>query len=178
MTKRDFFNIIIKLFGLYTVIKLTFAYLPNTLVFAFRNATFSTVLFSIIALSAIIGLNILLIFKSQLVVKWLKLDRNFDDKQISIANMDMVKLLTLGLIIIGGLLIVNNASSLLHEVSSTVVMNSTYYKGAAELSTKIGPSVWINIVFNLLNIILGYFLVVYSNKISQHVGRINNLNEK
>jgi len=51
---------------------------------------------------------IFLLFKTDLILKWLRLTDGFDEEKIILGDMSTVSLLKLASIIMGGLLIINN----------------------------------------------------------------------
>lgn len=108
MTKRDFFILIIKLFGLYILVNSLFYWFVSNFSFAIQNFDMFSLIWMVLALIIVLGLFILLIFKSHKVVNLLKLDQNFDDERIEMGNLNPNSIVKLALIIIGGLLIINN----------------------------------------------------------------------
>lgn len=108
MTKRDFFILVIKLFGLMSIVTSLFSILPSNISFALiENDAFSLLLiaFSIIV---VIGLFALLVFKAEKVVGILKLDKGFDDEKIDLANLNSSDIVKIGTFLIGGLLMLDN----------------------------------------------------------------------
>ena len=107
MTKRDFFRIIIKLFGLYALILTVFTYIPSNLSYV----TFQfepIILLWIFGAAALTGLiYILLIRKTDLIINFLKIDKGFDDDRIEFGNFNSQQIMKLALIIIGGFLIID-----------------------------------------------------------------------
>ncbi len=175
MTKRDFFNILIKLFGLYSIVKLLFTYFPSTLSFLIHTPDWTSIIGLLAALLLIVSLNVLLIFKSKTIIKWLKLDKNFDDDRLSVSDMDVDKLLTLGLIIIGGLLFINNIGAIISQILGAVQMSARQMHNNNEIFSLFSN---LNIIAQIINVVIGYFLVVYSHKIAIRVGQINQMNGK
>jgi hypothetical protein len=107
MTKRDFFRIIIKLFGLYALILTVFTYIP-------RNISYVTFQFEPIVLLWIFGASVLIILiyvllirKTDLIINLLKLDKGFDDDRIEFGNFNSQKIIQLALILIGGFMIID-----------------------------------------------------------------------
>jgi len=113
MTKRDFFILIIKLFGLFSLVTSLFSVLPGNISFALGHFDTFMVIWIIIALVVIVGLFVLLIFKADKVVNILKLDKDFDDERIEMGNLNPTSIIKLALIIIGGLLIIDNFPAVL-----------------------------------------------------------------
>lgn len=175
MTKRDFFRLVIKLFGLYTIIKSLLIVLPSSLTLLVKTS-YSSLGYIAWFIGIILGafaLFILLIYKADTVINWLKLDKGFDDNEMSIANMNIEKLLTLGLIIIGGLLFINNISSFFAQILS-LIKTSSMYKDPNNHMNFISN---LGLITSLTNTILGYFLVVYSSKFAKRIGKINNMSK-
>ncbi len=107
MTKRDFFRIIIKLFGLYALILAVFSYIPS-------NIGYVTFQFEVITLVWIFGASalvcliyIFLILKTDKIIDLLKIDKGFDDDRIEFGNFDTEKIFSLSIIIIAGFLIID-----------------------------------------------------------------------
>lgn len=115
MTKRDFFRIIIKLFGLYSLILSVFNYIPSS--FSSLIATNFELSFLLLFLGAI-SLTILiytfLILKTDTIIRWLKIDSGFDDDNIMLGNFNEAAIIKLALILFGGLLIVNYSPDFLY----------------------------------------------------------------
>lgn len=69
MTKRDFFILIIKLFGLYSIITSIFSVLSGNITFALTNFDVFGIIWIILALVIVLGLFVILIFKAENIVK-------------------------------------------------------------------------------------------------------------
>lgn len=106
MTKRDFFRIIIKLFGLYALILTVFTYIPSNISYVILQFDLFTLfwIFGFTVLTALIY--ILLIRKTDLIIDFLKIDKGFDDDRIEFENFNSQKIMQLALILIGGFLII------------------------------------------------------------------------
>jgi hypothetical protein len=114
MTKKDFFRLIIKIFGLYFVISTMFSILPliiesSTTQFDFNvQFDYAGLILLMVNIACIILFFVFLIYKPDIIVKWFKLDRGFDDDRIDFQNFNTAKILKLALIVIGGLLLIYN----------------------------------------------------------------------
>lgn len=113
MTKRDFFILIIKLFGLFSLITSLFSILPSSISFALWEFDIFTAIGVIILSVLIVVLFVLLITKADKVVTILKLSEKFDDDKIEIGNLNPINIVKLAIITIGGLLIINNIPEVL-----------------------------------------------------------------
>lgn len=108
MTKRDFFILAIKIFGLFSLVTSIFSTIPSNISFALMEIDIIPIIWIMIAAIAIGGLFILLIFKADKVVQALKLDKGFDDNRIELRDIKSTDIIKIGVFIIGGLLILNN----------------------------------------------------------------------
>ena len=115
MTKRDLFVLIIKLFGLYMIANSLFNWITFNFSYAMRHIDMFSILWMAGALVIMLGLFLLLIFKSDKVVKLLKLDQNFDYDRVEIGNLNPGSIAKLALIIIGGLMLVDSIPALLSQ---------------------------------------------------------------
>lgn len=177
MTKKDFFSIVIKLFGLYSVIKIVFGVLPGNISFALYGINLVGVLWLLAALAITIGLFILLLFKTETIIRWFKLDKGFDDNMINISNFNAEKLLSLGLIIIGGLLVINNTGAFLSQTLLAFKTNIPEMPGSTSIIKFTQSSQYIAWGTSFINILIGFLLLTNFQKISQRIGRINHTKE-
>ena len=113
MTKRDFFILIIKVFGLFSVVTSLFSVLPSNISFAMMDIDALSILWIAVAIIVVVGLFIALIFKADRVVRLLKLDKGFDDDKIELGNLKPTDIIKIGTFIIGGLLILDNIPAFL-----------------------------------------------------------------
>lgn len=113
MTKRDFFILIIKVFGLFSVVTSLFSVLPSNISFAMMEIDALSILWIAVAIFVVVGLFVALIFKADKVVRLLKLDKGFDDEKIEIGSLKPTDIIKLGTFIIGGLLILDNIPAFL-----------------------------------------------------------------
>ena len=113
MTKRDFFILIIKVFGLFSVVTSLFSVLPSNISFAMMDMDALSILWIAVAIVVVIGLFVTLIFKADKVVRLLKLDKGFDDEKIEIGNLKPSDIIKIGTFLIGGLLILDNIPAFL-----------------------------------------------------------------
>lgn len=113
MTKRDFFILVIKLFGLFSLVTSLFSVLPNNISFALMYMDAFSLAWIAVAVFVVIGLFVLLVLRPDKVVSLLRLDKGFDDDRIEVGNLKSSDILKLGIFIIGGLLILDNIPAFL-----------------------------------------------------------------
>jgi hypothetical protein len=173
MTKKDFFRILIKVFGLYSLITALFV-LPSQLSFVLYELEFIGILY-ILGILAFIALIFLFLIKNpDTIIKWLKLDHGFDDERIFFEKLDSRNIFKIGVIIIGGLLLIENIPSFL---------SFTFFAFKSDINRQgleVGQQ--INWASSFLQIIIGYLLVTQFDKISswikakEEISPINNTN--
>jgi hypothetical protein len=108
MTKRDFFILVIKLFGLMSIVTSLFSVIPSNISFALMDIDIFSLIWITVAVIVVIGLFVLLVFKADKVVELLRLDKGFDDEKIELGSLNSSDIVKIGTFIIGGLLILDN----------------------------------------------------------------------
>ncbi|MBN2662750.1 MAG: hypothetical protein JXR68_03795 [Bacteroidales bacterium] len=159
MTKKDFFILLIKLFGLFSAITTIFSALPGSLAYAISDIDIFSVIGIILIVLAVLGLFILLIFKSDKVVKILKLDKGFDDDRIELAQFSSQDIIKIGSFIIGGILLLKNIPTFLSyaliSFKEDIGMLAYVHRDTF---------LW---VLSGINIVIGYFLLTNYNIVSK-----------
>lgn len=169
MTKKDFFILIIKLFGLYSIITALFLTLPQNLSFVIADFGYASILYLVAILAVLTALFVLLIFKSHHIVRVLKLEKGFDDDRIDLANLKTTDIVKMATAIIGGFLIINNIP---------IFISQTFHAFYSDIQSQVIPptSKW-NWLVHGLDIIIGYVLITNLNFIVRLL-RIKSENEK
>ena len=169
MTKKDFFILIIKLFGLYSIITALFLTLPQNLSFVIADFGFASIIYLIAILTVLVALFALIIFKSHHIVRVLKLEKGFDDDRIDLANLKTTDIVKMATAIIGGLLIINNIPIFINQT-----FHAFYYDIQSQPITLDYKWNWL---VRGLDIIIGYLLITNLNFIVRLL-RIKSENEK
>lgn len=161
MTNRDFFRLIIKLFGLYQFLLVVFTFLPTNLQLLFNNF-FSISSFVSIALLTffILGVYYLFIKNPDVIINFFKLDRGFDQYKITVANLSSDTILQIGVVLIGGFLIVDNVGFF---ISSFI----TYFKMSFMKESFESLQNFQNLVLHGINLILGFCIIIYRKQIAE-----------
>ncbi len=115
MTKRDFFRIIIKLFGLYSLILVVFNYIPANIGFMFRDFQWVALVWILGLTTFVASIYVFLILKVDRIIDLLKIDKGFDDDQIILGDFTTKKLVKFAILLIGGFLVVDYLPSFLHN---------------------------------------------------------------
>ncbi len=123
MSHKDFFRLLVKLFGLYSLIICLFTIIPATLpqlvgFFTYSSGNFwsgPAVFVAAVILAISVSLFVLLLFKVDFIVDKLRLDKGFEGEKITLGELTANNILQLACIIIGGLLIIDNIPVLLNQ---------------------------------------------------------------
>lgn len=159
MTKTDFFRVLIKVFGLYSLIIALFTILPSNIFLIQDGFDLYTIIYLLVLVTIVVFLFILLIHKPNTIINWLKLDKGFDEERIYFEKLNSHNIIKLGAIIIGGLLLIDNIPSFL---------SLTYYAFKIDiLGEGLKASEGIQLGRSFLNIIIGYLLVVNFERVSK-----------
>ena len=121
MTPRSLFNIVLKIFGLFFLKEIiyTIPQLISSLLYFTKANTAEeglwTFLLTAVVLAFYTFLVFQLLFKTNFYIKKLKLDRGFDQQDFSV-NISTSSILTIALIVIGGLLLVNEIPNFCRQI--------------------------------------------------------------
>lgn len=115
MLHKDFFRLVVKLFGLFSLTIVLFTVLPQIAPQLVGFGEWYAILFIPVILAIPVLLFLFLLFKTDLIIKWLKLEKGFDDERMMLNNMTSASILKLACIVIGGLLIIDNIPILLNQ---------------------------------------------------------------
>ncbi len=172
MTKRDFFRLLIKLFGLYSLIFSLFTFIPNNISYVFLDYDPMLLLWIGSILAFIVVVYIFLLVKTDLIVRALKLDKGFDDERIEFGNFDSLKLVKLATLLIGGFLVVDYVPSFLQFVyfafKSKVAANESLLAGGYEYWTPERTFQW---SVSGINIFLGIVMLANYDRIAKWLTR-------
>lgn len=159
MTKKDFFILLIKIFGLFSIITNLFSVLPGNISIAFMDLDPMSAIWIIIAVALIFGLFVLLVFKAEKIVILLKLEEGFEEDRINFGNLKPSEIIKVATFIIGGMLILHNIP---------VFLNLSFF---AFKHVSIGiinePKDNFNLIVSGINIVLGYLLLTNYSFVSR-----------
>jgi hypothetical protein len=163
MAKRDFLILMIKLFGLYSAVTTIFSTLPN-IVLSVQYMDTLMIIWVIGASLVVGGLFWLLTFKADKIVDLLKLDKGFADNNIELANLKATDILSTGIFIIGGLMIVRTVPALLSQLYWA-------FKGEIAGQEFIEEDKF-NLTVSALNLLIGYLLFTNYNVVASRMSVI------
>ncbi len=172
MTKRDFFKIIIKLFGLYSLILTIFYYIPTNIsyvIYAFEPMILLWIL-GVFLITLLIY--IFLIRKTDRIIDLLKIDKGFDDERIEFGNFNSRKIIQLALIVIGGFLIIDHLPNFLQYTylafKKEVSPSEVNFMNVIDFGKTIDYFNW---TISGINLIVGYVLLTNYARISKWLNR-------
>jgi len=161
MTKRDFFRILIKVFGLYSLITVLFTTLPSNLSIIIYDLEIAGIIYMLIILALIALIFLFLIRKPDAIIHLLKLDKGFDEERIYFEKLNAENIVKLAAIIIGGLLLIRNIP---------FFISHSYFAFKFDISRQgLNQAQMVNWAANFLNIIIGYLLVAKFEKIGSWI---------
>jgi hypothetical protein len=164
MTKKDFFSLLIKIFGLYSLISFIFSVLPVNFIFVIQYIDAAAIAWIILILIVTFLIFLFLIYNPNRIINWLKLDKGFDDDRIDFLKFNNTNILKLAVIIIGGVLLIQNVprflSFTLFAFKSSIgkELNTVNFGGLRD---------YIHWGTSFINILIGYLMLTNYNFISR-----------
>ena len=160
MTKKDLFRLIIKIFGLYSLVTTLFGIVPaNISLLAQESGVF--IILAIIGLTILIlSLFVVLIFKSDFIIDKLKLDKGFDDDIIDFPKFNDINILKISLILIGAYLMIDNIPTLLIQCFKAFKSNINQGGLLGDLDQFSYDTVnYFTLVASGISVIIGYLMI-------------------
>ena len=166
MTKRDFFRLIIKLFGLYSMILTLFIFLPsnisNVLIYK-EEIWFVFIILGSILLA--IALFLILLFKTDFIIDKLGVDKSFDDDKIILGEFNNEQIFKFAIILIGGFLILDYFPNVLFEMINI-------FKTKSSSNSIYGYEVdYFNFIVGIINIMIGLIFITNYKHISSFLDK-------
>ena len=161
MTNKDFFRLMIKLFGLYQFLLLIFTSLPSNLQLLFNDFfSISSIITLILITLFILAVYYVFVKKPDLIIDFFKLDKGFDNNEITVSNLNSDTILQIGMVLIGGFLIVDNFS---YFISSFI----TYFKISYMSENLESLKIFESLILGGVNLIIGFCLIIYRKQIAE-----------
>ena len=157
MTKRDFFKVLIKVFGLYSLITTLFGIVPINIGYIYEKKELPVLAIVVLVSLLILGLFIILLFKADLVINLLKLDKGFDEDRIDFRNFNEQNLIKVCIIIIAAFLLVENIPEFLIQCYKAFENNIQ-----KTISTNLYSTIEVNyyvLVSSGISILIGYLMI-------------------
>lgn len=151
MSHKDFFSLLLKLFGLYSLTILLFNVLPPAIPKLIGFGSWYAIFFIPLMLAVPVGLMLLLIFKPTIFINALKLDKGFEGEKIVFGDLTSENILKLASIVIGGLLIINSIPGLISQCIFLFKESLANKKG--------NPKEYYTIIALALKFLIGYIMI-------------------
>ena len=151
MTKRDFFIIALKLFGLNVIVSTLFSTIPNYMIQSLSYMDLTSIIWTSLVLVVTIGLFWLFIAKADWVVGLLNLDKGFKDDRIEFGHLNSSDIIKIGVFISGGLVMINFIPKFLSHAYWA-------FKGSIA-GREFDHGDQFNLAVSGLNVLLGYLLM-------------------
>lgn len=164
MTKKDFIRLLIKLLG----VLILFSSLPSffsQFALFFLDNTWEMILWIMVAFAVTIGFASWLIFYPDTIINFLKLDKGFDDNEVKLDQPNAENLISIAILIIGGLFIQHSFAPFLvnigYKIQESISSNAYFsYFEAADNSS---------IYVNLIELGAGFFIITNFRRITRFV---------
>ena len=166
MTKTDLFRVIIKIFGIYCFIDAIFQMIPNL---SYSGGFYAMSLKVSLIYLLVTGLiAYFLLFHTDRIIKFLRLEKGFDSDNIDIGNLKNDGLFKFALIFIGLLLVVDNIAQFLNfcylAFKKQVSANGLDEIDGFMLEQQLDYNWWI---VSALNVLLGIIILNNYNRIAK-----------
>ncbi len=172
MTKRDFFRVIIKLFGLYSLILTIFTFIPANLSFVTYELNFFVVLLILGITFFIAMIYIFLIRKTDKIIDILKLDKGFDDDRIEIENFNTLNIIKLAVLLVGGFLIIDYFPEFLNHCFFAFKKSVSRNGLLSDIEdVQFSRIDYFNWSISVMNLVLGYLLLTNYDRITSWLTR-------
>ncbi|MES2587555.1 MAG: hypothetical protein V4622_01165 [Bacteroidota bacterium] len=177
MTKRDLFKIILKLYGLYSIIEVIIQ-IPNISFYLYYDSgnEFNWLVLTVPLVSILIIF--VLLFKPEIIIGLFKLDKGFENNEVPITSFDGRGIAKIALIIIAVYLIVINIGDFISQVvfsfKESVSRNSLDSLLETFNPNPVNYQVMINSAICLL---VGFILLTNHTRLSKWIEKINNKND-
>jgi len=164
MTPRSLFNIILKVIGIFFIrnILITVADIIPAVSEINKEEfeDFGILNLVVLLLEFLVSLLLtyILLFKTNWVIDKLKLDKNFQQETFNF-NIDRVAILHIGIIVLGGLVIVDSIPALIQEIIYFIEMKKS---GAPD-----GKNY--NVILQSIKLLIGILLIAYQNSVVNFV---------
>jgi len=166
MTIRTFWNILLKILGIYLVVQGVGVIMPYLAVFTttFAMGIEDTIYYIAITLGILVAYFFILwlfVFKTSWLIDRLDLENGFDEERIDLKG-DFSAIMTIAIIVIGGTMLVESVPMLAREFS--------LYIQRKEIAFQENPSIgWT--IFYVVKAMIGYLLMTNSKPIAAFIHR-------
>ncbi|MEO9258243.1 MAG: hypothetical protein ABI207_07670 [Crocinitomicaceae bacterium] len=176
MTKNDLFKIILKLFGLYSIIELIIQ-IPNIIFYLYieSNDDFNWLMLLIPIMSILVIYTLL--FKPESVIQLFKLDKGYDNNEATNNSINGEAISKIALVIIAVYIIVSNLGNFITQLvfsfKESVSRNSLTHTSATYIPNPVNYNL---LMSSSISLIIGFLLLTNYTRLSKWIEKINNKN--
>jgi len=170
MTIRAFWNILLKILGIYLVVQGVNVIAPYIGAFATVTSTEDSIYYIAVTLSVLVAYFFILwlfVFKTSWIIDKLQLEKGFEEERIDLKN-DSAAIMTIAVIVIGGIMFIESLPELSRELSLFIKRE--------EIPFQENPNIGWTIFF-VAKAILGYLLMTNCKPIVAFISRKSANNE-
>ncbi len=127
MKTRDFFILMIKLFGLYSLVITVFTFIPNTFSYWLSSFMYEDYFMGIIAAlmtAFMLVLVYVLMKKAGKIVDFLKIEQGFEVEEINLGSLSEAGIVKIAFIILGTYLFIDELPYFIHNTLSSLKIES------------------------------------------------------
>lgn len=176
MTKKDLFKIILKLYGLFSIIEAVIQ-IPNVIFYFYLDSVndFDRLML-IIPLVSLLVVYILL-FKSDSIIQLFKLDQGFDNTEFNLASFNQQGITQLALVIISIYLIVSNIGTFITQILFAFKQSVGQNRMESLFDTfNPNPVDYQLLVSSGINLLVGFILLTNRLRLSNWIEKMNRKN--
>ncbi len=169
MTKRDLFILIIKLWGLYSIVLLVFNTMPSILQVMPYGVDVYLIIYMVIAFVVSTILLAVLLFKAPKIVDLLKLDKGFEEENINFGDIKSITIIRIIVIFMGGSLVLYHFPSFLlntYYIFKSLIVESQGQIDYLDFAMPLQVDYY-SWILGIINIFIGYLLITNSERISK-----------
>lgn len=173
MSKRDVFRIVIKLFGLYSIVLLITA-LPQVFSSIFLWGELTFIIGTLLSIVIFLSLVYLMLVKTDKIISILKLDKDFDDEKASLSQFTPTGIIKLGIVIVNVYLIILNLPDLVTNLFY-LFKYSIPDDGIDSFLNSFSPTNpnYYVLISSGIQVVLSFFVLTNKNRIATKIEKMN-----
>lgn len=173
MSKRDVFRIVIKLFGLYSIVLLITA-LPQVFSSIFLWGESTIIIGTLLSIIIFLSLIYIMLVKTDKIISVLKLDKDFDDEKASLSQFTPTGIIKLGLVIVSAYLIILNLPDLVTNLFY-LFKYSIPDDGIDSFLNSFSPTNpnYYVLISSAIQIVVCFFVLTNKNRIAERIEKLN-----
>lgn len=154
MKKKDLIDVILKIGGLFMVLKTITANLTAIILMFLNGINSDTIIFTLISIFIIVLIFYFFVLKTKILLSLMKIDH--DSLVFKNSDLNKTNILSTGIILIGVFMVVNSIATLLIEVTDLILTTVTTGNGHFD---------WYPLVY----LFIGLILIIKSNRIIKFI---------